>query len=637
MRSESIYEFVRQLEAAGELCRISVPVNTRLEITEIADRMIKRNGPALLFEKNGTAFPLLINAFGSDRRMAMAFGVNELEQVTSDLEHSMQVLEKAGGQGLISKIPLIPEVLRLSRRLPKRHKGRGRCQEVVMPKPDLGLLPVLTCWPGDGGPFITFPLVHTVDPETGKPNTGMYRMQVYDSVTAGMHWHLHKDGASHYKKYKTMGRKMPVTVTLGGDPLLTYAATAPLPPFIDEMLLAGIIRKKGVKLVKSLTNDIWIPEGSDIVIEGYVDPEEPLRMEGPFGDHTGFYSLADLYPVFHVTAITHRRNAIYPTTIVGIPPQEDLWLGKATGLIFRLPLRKTVSPELVDMQMPSEGVFHNIVLASVRASFPGVPQKVASALWGAGQMMFNKVMVLLPGTVNLDDPHQVISTIASSVDPARDLFFQKGPLDVLDHASSTFAFGGKMGVDATISRALPAAIIPNQSDLDTVLQLKGVVSVSVQAIPAGLPVILIFVDKRAGVTVKELHEKMASHLLKYNIRFAAYMDAAASSFSMSDHLWLMAGNIDPERDFLRAEPASGFVVAGFDGTRKTLEADGFLRDWPNPVVMDEVTIDLVTRRWDEYRLGDDPGSPSLKYASYMTGHGAIAVSGPAVTPENSRK
>lgn len=631
-----MFEFVRQLEAAGELCRITVPVNTRLEITEIADRMIKGNGPALLFEKNGTAFPLLINAFGSDRRMAMAFGAGVLEQVTADLEHSMQVLEKAGGQGLISKIPLIPEVLRLSRRLPKKHKGRGRCQEVVMPKPDLGHLPVLTCWPGDGGPFITFPLVHTIDPENGKPNTGMYRMQVYDSVTAGMHWHLHKDGASHYRKYKAMGKKMPVTVTLGGDPLLTYAATAPLPPFIDEMLLAGIIRKKGVKLVKSLTNNIWIPEGSDIVIEGYVDPEEPLRMEGPFGDHTGFYSLADFYPVFHVTAITHRRNAIYPTTIVGIPPMEDLWLGKATGLIFKLPLRKAVAPELVNMQMPPEGVFHNIVLASVRTAFPGVPQKVASALWGAGQMMFNKVMILLPGTVNLDDPLQVISTIASSVDPATDLFFQKGPLDVLDHASSTFAFGGKMGVDATIARALPAATLPDKPDLDAVLLMEGVVSASTQAIAAGLPVVLIFVNKQAGISVQDLHQKIAPYLLKYNIRFAAYLDASASSFSMSDVLWLMAGNIDPERDFLRAEPAPGKVVAGFDGTRKTLESDGFTRDWPNPVVMDRDTIELVDQRWHKYGLDVSQGSPSLKYVSYITGSGAVAGKNPSMTPDNSR-
>ncbi len=630
-------EFIRQLEAAGELRRISVPVSTHLEITEIADRMIKENGPALLFEQNGTNFPLLINAFGSDRRMAMAFGVEDLVNVTTDLEHTMQVLEKAGSQGLISKIPLIPEVLRLSRRLPKKHKGRGRCQEVVMPKPDLTRLPVLTCWPGDGGPFITFPLVHTVDPETGKPNTGMYRMQVYDAVTAGMHWHLHKDGASHFRKYKAMGKRMPVTVTLGGDPILTYAATAPLPPFIDEMLMAGIIRKKGVKLVRSLTNDIWIPEGSDIVIEGYVDPEEALRMEGPFGDHTGFYSLADLYPVFHVTAITHRRDAVYPTTIVGIPPQEDLWLGKATGLIFRLPLRKAVAPELVDMQMPAEGVFHNMVLASVKASFPGVPQKVASALWGAGQMMFNKVMVLFPEPVNLDDPQKVLATIASSVDPARDLFFQKGPLDVLDHASGSFAFGGKMGVDATIARALPGATLPEQTDLDALLQLQGVVSVSGQAIRSGLPLMLIFVDKQTGTSVRELHRIISPRLLKNHIRFAAYMDATAATFSLSDCLWLMAGNIDPERDFLRADFDAGVVVAGFDGTRKTLENDGFTREWPNPVVMDASTIETVNRRWKEYRLGSDPGSPSLKYASYMTGYGAVAGRGLVTDPGSERE
>jgi 4-hydroxy-3-polyprenylbenzoate decarboxylase len=624
MRKHPLQEFISRLEAIGELKRIDIPVSTCLEITEVADRMIKTGGPALLFENTGTPFPLLINAFGSDRRLAAAFGAAHFDQVVFDLERSFSVLEKAQKEGLVRKIPVIPEVLRLSRRMPKKHRGRGACQEVVMDRPDLHRLPVLTCWPADGGPFITLPAVHTIDPLTGQPNTGMYRMQVYDEVTTGMHWHLHKDGAAHFRRYQELGRRMPVTVTLGGDPVLIYASTAPLPPFIDENLFAGIIRKKGVRLVKSLTNDIWIPDESDIVIEGYVDPSESLRREGPFGDHTGFYSLADDYPVFHVTAITHRRGAVYPATIVGIPPQEDLWLGKATGKIFLMPIRKTMVPELESMEMPAEGVFHNIVLTSVRSAFPGTPQKVAGALWGAGQMMFNKILVIFNREVNLKDTAEMFMTLSSNVDPASDIFFQTGPLDVLDHASRSFAFGSKMAIDATRQRNLHVAEPLPEIVRHQITAIKGVFHLSDQPVLKGLPLLLIFVAKNTGIPVKTIHNDVAPFAAAAGMRFICYLDMEAAGFTLSDCVWLMAGNLDPERDVIMIGEAGRGVVAGLDGTRKGKVPDGFTRDWPNPVVMNKDTIDLVDRRWSEYKLGNNPGSPSLRYSLYMQGDDAVS-------------
>ena len=318
-----------------------------------------------------------------------------------------------------------------------------------MDEVDLDRLPVLTTWPFDGGAFITFPVVHTLSEEKALHNMGMYRMQVFDKQTTGMHWHLHKGGAGHYQEYKKAGKRMPVTVTLGGDPAYTYAATAPLPENVDEYMLAGFLRKKQVKLVKCLTNDIYIPEDVDFVLEGYVDPAEELVTEGPFGDHTGYYSLADLYPKFHITKITHRKDAIYPATIVGIPPQEDAYIGLATERIFLAPIKLTMIPEMADMHMPPEGVFHNVVLASIKKSYPGQATKVMNALWGAGQMMFNKLLFIFDEQLKLTDYRQVLQAITDYTHPVDDVLFNRGPMDVLDHASRRFAEGGKMGWDAT--------------------------------------------------------------------------------------------------------------------------------------------------------------------------------------------
>jgi len=375
MSFNSLRKFINALESEGELINIKENVTPELEISEITDRVIKSdNNKALLFENNGTAFPLLINAFGSEKRICMALGVESLEQIGQEIDGLFKKFSKPQSS-FIDKLKMISELKDVSSWMPKKIKGKGLCQEVVMQEPDLTKLPILTCWPYDGGPFITLPVVHTMHPETHLPNAGMYRMQVFDKTTTGMHWHLHKDSAKHYNAYKEKGLHMPVSVTLGGDPVYTYTASAPLPLDVDEYILAGFLRKKKVELVKCLTNDLYVPADADFVIEGYVDTAESLRMEGPFGDHTGFYSLADLYPVFHVTCITHRKNAIYPTTIVGIPPQEDAWLGKATERIFLAPIRLTMLPELLDMNMPLEGVFHNVVIVKSKNLMRGTPLK----------------------------------------------------------------------------------------------------------------------------------------------------------------------------------------------------------------------------------------------------------------------
>ncbi len=426
MSYTGLQAFIQALEQADELIRIKEYVSPHLQISEITDRMSKNDGKALLFENNGTQFPLLINSMGSEKRMCLALGVQTLEDTAKQIDALMAGL-MTPRDSFFSKLALLPTLAEVAAFMPRRKKGKGACQQVVMENPDLSKLPVLTCWPHDGGPFITLPVVHTRHPETGVRNVGMYRMQVFGPDKTGMHWHLHKNSAAHFREYKRLGLKMPVAVALGGDPAYTYCATAPLPENLDEYLLAGFLRKKKVELVKCLTSDIEVPSDADFIIEGYVDTEEELIMEGPFGDHTGFYSLADYYPVFHVTCITHRKNAVYPTTIVGIPPQEDKWLGKATERIFLPLIRLSILPEILDMVMPDEGVFHNIVLVKIKKTYPGQAQKVMNALWGAGQLMFNKVLIVTDAPVDLNDSRAVAKLICEYVHPVEDVIFNRGP------------------------------------------------------------------------------------------------------------------------------------------------------------------------------------------------------------------
>lgn len=445
MAYATLDEFVQRLERMGELKRISYPADPYLEITEITDRVVKSGGPALLFERpKGSQVPLLTNAFGSHRRMAAALNAETLDQAAGRLEallKQMMQMPKTLGQ----KMALGGALLNVATSAPPRRVSTGPCKEVIeRENPSLDFLPIQTCWPEDGGPFITLPLVITRHPVSGKRNVGMYRMQKFDSRTTGMHWQLHKVGAEHQRLAK---ERFPVAVCLGGDPVFTYAATAPLPPEIDELLFAGWLRGKPVELVKCETSDLEVPAACDVVLEGYIDPTE-RRTEGPFGDHTGYYTLEEPFPVFHLTCVTRRRSPIYPSTIVGRPPMEDAWLGKATERLF-LPLLRMVVPEIVDMNLPVEACFHNLVIVSIDKRYPGHAYKVMNALWGLGQMMFCKCIVVVDKHVNVHDPVEVLWRVSNNIDAQRDILFTRGPVDHLDHASTHQFFGSKMGIDAT--------------------------------------------------------------------------------------------------------------------------------------------------------------------------------------------
>jgi 4-hydroxy-3-polyprenylbenzoate decarboxylase len=625
MSYPNLQAFIKALELSGELIRIKDFVSPHLQITEIADRMSKHNGKALLFENNGTQFPLLINSMGSEKRMCMALGVQTLDDTAKQIESLMAGL-MTPRDSFFSKLALLPTLAEVAAFMPGHRKGKGACQEVVMGRPDLTLLPVLTCWPYDGGPFITLPVVHTRHPETGVRNVGMYRMQVFGPGKTGMHWHLHKNSAVHYREYKRLGLRMPVAVALGGDPVYTYCATAPLPENFDEYLLAGFLRKKKVELVKCLTSDIEVPADADFIIEGYVDPAEDLILEGPFGDHTGFYSLADDYPVFHVTCITHRTNAIYPTTIVGIPPQEDKWLGKATERIFLPLIKLSMLPEIVDMVMPDEGVFHNIVLVKIRKTYPGQAQKVMNSLWGAGQMMFNKILVVTDTDIDLNDSKAIARLICDHVHPVDDIIFNRGPVDVLDHSSSRFALGSKLGIDAT--KKLPGesevANLPDDGFNESHPALAGI-SCNFILTRDKFPVLVIGIDKSQS-NLRELHQHLFDKGVLQGINWVVYIDPEAVEIRIPDIVWLVANNIDPLRDCFYANAENGLqeLPMAIDGTGKSLAADGFKRQWPNVLVMDDATIQQVDTIWDKLGLGSFIPSPSLNYKVLVKNVGAVA-------------
>lgn len=446
MSYKDIQSFIKVLEKHGELKRITVEVDPVLEITEICDRVSKVNGPALLFENvKGSEFPLLINAMGSYDRMSLALGVDDLNQVGDAIS---QLIDLKNYSDIASIVKSSPRLTRLAAVLPIKAPIKGACQQVINHEPDLDALPILKCWPNDGGKFITLPLVITKDLKTGVQNMGMYRMQVYDKCTTGMHWHLHKDGKDIFDQYRAAGSRMPVSVVLGCDPAITYAATAPLPKMIDELMFAGFLRKRPIVQVKCITNDLYVTSDAEFVIEGYVDVDEAFRMEGPFGDHTGYYSLEDEYPVFHVTCITHKKNPIYPTTIVGKPPMEDCYMGKATERIF-LPLLKMIAPEIVDINFPLEGVFHSCVIVSIDKKYPKHAAKVMNTLWGMGQMMYTKMIIIVDANVDVQDVSTVAWKVFNNIDAKRDLVISEGPLDALDHSSNTPFYGNRLGIDAT--------------------------------------------------------------------------------------------------------------------------------------------------------------------------------------------
>ncbi len=596
----NLTEFVNRLEREGELVRVTAPVDTELEITEIVDRVSKceGGGKAILFENTGTQFPLLINMMGSESRVCMALGVDNLESLTTRID-SLLRMATAPKDAIWDKLKMLPMLVEMSQWLPRTSSGRGECQQVVITGDDVDLakLPILKCWGYDGGRFITLPMVNTLDPDSGGRNVGMYRMQVLDSCSTGMHWHRHKTGARHFEAYRRRGERMPVSIALGGDPAYTYAATAPMPDNMDEYLLAGFLRSKKVKLVKSITNDIYVPSDCDFVIEGYIDTAEEWVVEGPFGDHTGFYSLQDLYPKLHVTAITHRRGAIYPATIVGVPPQEDAYIAMATERIFLSPIRFALQPEVREMVMPTAGTAHNLAILSIEKRYEGQAHKVIQSMWGAGQMMFNKYLVITSSNINVRDNDALAALLRG--DDLRDRVVEGlGVLDVLDHATATNGFGGKLALDLTdVVADEPITKMPRFRMLyDVELSLRLVERWST---------LLLYAEPDKEIDVEEMFIE--------GVNFVAIFDRSAGEMSPYDLLWLATANSDPRRDI---KVTSGGVMV-VDARSKRPGAEGNPARFPNVVTALPETIELVDRRWAEYGLGEFLESPSRRYSELV--------------------
>jgi 4-hydroxy-3-polyprenylbenzoate decarboxylase len=615
MNFNSLLDFIKVLEANGELLRIKEFVNPTLQIAEITDRISKQKdrGKALLFENTGSEFPILINAFGSNKRMCLAFGVENLDEIPTEINNLAKSFAGAN-DNFFEKLKVLSTLKSVADLFPKSVKGKGKCQEIVDLNPDLSKLPVLKCWPHDGGKFITLPLVHTKNPRTGIRNCGMYRLQIFNEKTTGMHWHLHKTGASHYREYKELGiKKMPVAVALGGDPIYTFCATAPLPENIDEYLFAGFLRKKKVEMVKCITQDIEVPADADIIIEGYIDTEEEKILEGPFGDHTGFYSLADYYPKFHVTCITHRKKAVFPATIVGIPPQEDAYIGEATEKIFLAPIKLAFLPELENMHLPIAGVAHNITIIKINQTYAGQAMKVANSLWGAGQMMFNKIMIVTNSETDVHEYKKLFSEIVQNIEPKRDIFFGNGPLDILDHSSSEYAFGSKICLDFT--RKSEKLRVKNEElrvksekleiNLDEVVSFNQLDDFST---------LILSVNEKFNRKI--FFEKLKQNESVLNFKFVIIVNQEIDLNDLFTVVWFVSGNIDPKRDCLIHENTI-FV----DGTIKA-NTENFKREWPNVIVSDDKTIQEIDQMWSKLNIGEFINSPSLQFKNLVKNSGA---------------
>ncbi|MEJ7736572.1 MAG: menaquinone biosynthesis decarboxylase [Chitinophagaceae bacterium] len=631
-------DFIDALERAGELVRIKTYVDPNLEMAEITDRISKsgNGGKALLFEKTGYPFPVIMNAYGSEKRICLALGVDHLDDVAREIEGLFKMLS-APKEGMFDKLKMLPKLGQFASWMPKVKNGRGECQEVIMAEPDITRLPVITCWPKDGGPFVTLPVIHTKDPITNSRNVGMYRMQVFGPTLTGMHWHKHKVSAKHFNEYKKLGKKMPVAVALGGDPVYAYSATAPLPENVDEYMLAGFLRKRKVELVKCITQpEIEVPVDADFIIEGYVDPLDELIWEGPFGDHTGYYSLPDWYPRFHITCITHRKHAVYPATIVGIPPQEDAWLGKATERIFLAPIKMTMVPEIIDMNMPVEGVFHNLVITQIKKEYAGQGQKVMNAMWGAGQMMFNKILVLADEHIEIQDYEKLARYVFNNLNPVTDVAFSSGPMDVLDHSCSKLGFGGKMCIDGTRK-------FEEETDESYAFTVSGRVlteealkimfpeirRANTSLLKKDIPCLLVSLEKDRKGHVQELHQAICGLPEAEGLKFILYVEHTVNAHDLPIALWRFCNNLDPKRDSMLVQRPSFIhsdkmmACLGLDGTRKTKEFDNFHREWPNIIVASEQTIIAIDDKWDELDIGPFLPSPSLKFKDQLYGEDAV--------------
>lgn len=624
MSYRSMQDFINSLRKEGELYTISHPVSPELQMTEITDRLSKNHDKAVLFTNTGTQFPVLMNAFGSEKRILKALNLSSWDEFETIVEELTSLLISVPG-GLSGKMSLLKTFKRLRNAVPVHKKGRGACQEFVMPIPDLNRIPILQCWPYDGGRFITLPMVHTKDPETGMVNVGMYRMQIFDSSTTGMHWHRHKGGAAHFEKYKSQGRRMPVVVTLGGDPSYTYAASAPLPDMISEYALAGFLRQKRITLVKCFTCDIEVPEDVDFVIEGYIDRKEDYRTEGPFGDHTGFYSLPDEYPVFHVTCITHRKDAVYPATIVGIPPMEDAYLGKATERLFFPLIKRMIIPELEDMYLPVEGGFHNLAILSIRKNYPGQAIKVMNAVWSAGQMMFVKNIIITDFDVDIRDPLAVMNAIGRHTYFPEKFHFMRGPLDALDHAVIKPSFGRKMGIDATagyreeVDQYTSGETVVEVSQL--LSQYKFITDVDTTFTETGNGILIVHLDTAKAPPIHDFHETLVKQH-GIGAPFVLFMDHTTCSMDYTELLWLFLASFNPETDLIVTRHREHYYLA-FDGTIKAHGKNNAQKIIPNVITMDHKTIADVDEMWNKLQVDSFFPSPSLKYKKITLSEGYL--------------
>ena len=604
MNYPSLREFIDRLDREGELLRIKESVSPILEITEITDRVSKQlgGGKALLFENvEGSSMPVLINAFGSSKRMNMALGVHDIEDIPKRIEQYIKIPPPAT---MLDKVKLLPMLLQAAQFPPKLvNKAHPPCQEIVHlgDDIDLGAIPVLQCWPEDAGRFITFPIVINRSVDKKIRNVGLYRMQVYDRNTTAMHWHIHKDGAHFFHEFKKLGKRMEVAIAIGADPASCYSASAPLPYGIDEFLLAGFIRKKSVPLVKCKTVDLEIPANAEIVLEGYIDPSE-MRLEGPFGDHTGYYSQDGDFPVVHLTAITHRKDPVYLTTIVGKPPQEDFYLGRATERIF-LPLLKTQLPEIVDMDMPVEGVFHNCVIVSIDKRYPMQSRRLMSALWGLGQMSFVKTIVTVDADVNVHDYEEVARILLSTVDFETDLFFSEGILDVLNHASDQMLYGSKLGIDLTNKiegepgygkkdplHAHPPAFPTQEAVIEVSPEVKAVAEIQNS-------ILLVALDKTVPNQGKQFIQSFFDHPKFSTVEIVIVLEGHVDLTNISIVMWKFFNNIDPKRDFYFRDER-----LGIDATQKFPE-EGYQQNWPEEI---EMTAEIKTKvdiKWDNLFKG----------------------------------
>lgn len=601
-----VRDFISRLRAAGELVEVSAEVSSDLEITEITDRVSKERGPALLFTNvRGHSMPVLTNQFGSARRLAIAFGVDDIEQVGARIDELLRLTKPP--KGAKAMLATGRRLAGVARSVPPKRvaPAKAPCQQVVLTGDDVDLdeLPILRCWPEDGGRYVTLPLVFTKDRD-GNRNCGMYRIQQYDRRTCGMHWQIHKDGADDWRHMPPDGR-LEVAVAIGADPIVTYSASCPLPKDIDEMVFSGFARGRRVEMVQCRTVDLQVPANAEIVLEGYIRQGE-LRTEGPFGDHTGYYSLADEYPVFHVTAITRRRDPVYCATIVGVPDHEDKWMGKATERIF-LPLLQMVQHEVVDYDLPSEGVFHGCCIVSIRKRFPAHAHKAMHAIWGTALLSLTKTVVVVDEDVDVHDYAAVARRVAETWDPQLDTLWSEGPIDVLDHAPTLMGMGGKLGIDAT----RPWTSEGRDTELEATRVRAPRLDVAAFAeavreagganhrVVAEAALAIVAFDKQRAFAGRELLERLIADPASAGLKLLLVVDHEVDVDELGLVAWRAFGNSDPVRDGVR--PSEPGRPLGIDATTKRRD-EGYGRDWPADIVMTEAVKQLVDERWTEYGI-----------------------------------